>query len=506
MVGQDDPSRPRRGRPPNDAPAPPTGPTRSWPRWWTRPSTGSPNRASPGSPCARWRRPPGSTPGSSIATSAPRRTWCARRWPPPAPTSIASSAGTRPGVDRRCCGGSPGRPVGGRGRGPLRAVAGPPGPRGPRPRRPRPGLGPVGPDGRPGPRRRGARRSGGPPAGHQPGRPGPGLAPVRAGGDGHDRPPGRRGRRRVGRSAPGPRRPGGPFVTLDQTRTPSPRGRPPKDQRAPPRPRGGAPGRGGGGRRPVRPTGPGRGVDPRGGRPGRGEPGRWSTATSGERRSCCGPCWRAARPAAHRPARLHRAGHPAAARGADDHAGHLPAHRGPPGDGGPRHPRVPVRVPGDGPHHRRDPAHPRGGRGHRPPTGGADPRPRHGRAAAHAGAAAAPPGSSPTTPRTCAPAVPRGQPAPQRSAGCQRRSAAGHVRPGHVLVGAGLAGQAEDPLAEDVALDLGRAALDRVGPGPQEHLAGRPGRADQAERARTGASCSRSRPAPSAPSRSTHSS
>ena len=51
-------------------------------------------------------------------------------------------------------------------------------------------------------------------------------------------------------------------------------------------------------------------------------------------------------------------------------------------------------------------------------------------------------------------------------------SAARDLRPRDVAVDAGLARQAEDALAEDVAHDLRRAALDRVGPRPQEHLAG----------------------------------
>ena len=44
---------------------------------------------------------------------------------------------------------------------------------------------------------------------------------------------------------------------------------------------------------------------------------------------------------------------------------------------------------------------------------------------------------------------------------------------GRSLSTRGSPGKAEDPLAEDVAHDLRRAALDRVGPGAQEHLAGR---------------------------------
>ena len=83
-------------------------------------------------------------------------------------------------------------------------------------------------------------------------------------------------------------------------------------------------------------------------------------------------------------------------------------------------------------------------------------------------------------------------------------SVARHLRPGQVLVGAHVAGQAEHPLAEDVAHDLGGAALDRVGPGPQEH----PLRTEPRSRRRRPAGASRScrRACPSAPSRSTHSS
>src|SRR3546814_11302472 len=50
---------------------------------------------------------------------------------------------------------------------------------------------------------------------------------------------------------------------------------------------------------------------------------------------------------------------------------------------------------------------------------------------------------------------------------------AGHVPPPQVLVDPGLTGEAEHPLAQDVLHDLRRAALDRVGPGTQEPLAGR---------------------------------
>src|SRR5680860_324972 len=46
-----------------------------------------------------------------------------------------------------------------------------------------------------------------------------------------------------------------------------------------------------------------------------------------------------------------------------------------------------------------------------------------------------------------------------------------HLRPSQVLVDAWLTGQAEDPFTHDVAQDLGGAALDGVGSGPQEHLA-----------------------------------
>ena len=55
-----------------------------------------------------------------------------------------------------------------------------------------------------------------------------------------------------------------------------------------------------------------------------------------------------------------------------------------------------------------------------------------------------------------------GQPAPL---------GAGDLGPGKVLVHTDVAGQAEYPLSDDVALDLRGAALDGVGPGPQEHLA-----------------------------------
>src|SRR5579875_2818342 len=54
-------------------------------------------------------------------------------------------------------------------------------------------------------------------------------------------------------------------------------------------------------------------------------------------------------------------------------------------------------------------------------------------------------------------------------------SATRDPRPWQVLVDPDVARQAEDPLAEDVALDLGGAALDRVRPRPEEHLA-RPAR------------------------------
>ena len=60
-------------------------------------------------------------------------------------------------------------------------------------------------------------------------------------------------------------------------------------------------------------------------------------------------------------------------------------------------------------------------------------------------------------------------------------SGAGHLGPGELLVDAGLAGEAEHALAEDVAHDLRGAALDRVGPGAQEHLARRAGRALEAD-------------------------
>ena len=68
------------------------------------------------------------------------------------------------------------------------------------------------------------------------------------------------------------------------------------------------------------------------------------------------------------------------------------------------------------------------------------------------------------------------------------------LRPRQLLVDPDVAGQPEDALAEDVALDLRGAALDRVGPRPDEHLAGRAGRPDQAQRLGPCAWCSRSRP------------
>ena len=48
----------------------------------------------------------------------------------------------------------------------------------------------------------------------------------------------------------------------------------------------------------------------------------------------------------------------------------------------------------------------------------------------------------------------------------------GDLGPGQVLVGADVARQAQYSLAEDVLHDLGRAALDRVGPTSQEGLSG----------------------------------
>src|SRR5207247_818365 len=49
-------------------------------------------------------------------------------------------------------------------------------------------------------------------------------------------------------------------------------------------------------------------------------------------------------------------------------------------------------------------------------------------------------------------------------------SGAGYLAPGERFVDSGFAGEPEDALAEDVAHDLGGAALDRVGPRPQEHV------------------------------------
>ena len=51
----------------------------------------------------------------------------------------------------------------------------------------------------------------------------------------------------------------------------------------------------------------------------------------------------------------------------------------------------------------------------------------------------------------------------------------GHLAPGGVVPRVGLAGQAEDPLAHDVLVDLGGAALDGVGPAAQHalHLVGK---------------------------------
>ena len=74
-------------------------------------------------------------------------------------------------------------------------------------------------------------------------------------------------------------------------------------------------------------------------------------------------------------------------------------------------------------------------------------------------------------------------------------SAAGHLDPGQVLVDPDVAGQAEDALAEDVPHDLGGAALDRVGPRPQERLlrAASTGRSSAAgpSRSRSGRACPR---------------
>ena len=80
-------------------------------------------------------------------------------------------------------------------------------------------------------------------------------------------------------------------------------------------------------------------------------------------------------------------------------------------------------------------------------------------------------------------------------------SASRHLRPRQVAVDARLAGQAEDALAEDVAHDLRRAALDRVG-ARRAGTSCAPSRAapSSAGFARAGGTCSRSRrcrPAPS---------
>src|SRR5213593_3981499 len=56
--------------------------------------------------------------------------------------------------------------------------------------------------------------------------------------------------------------------------------------------------------------------------------------------------------------------------------------------------------------------------------------------------------------------------------GAARLRAPRHVLPREVAIAPRLAGQAEHPLAQDVAHHLRRAALDRVGAGPQERPAG----------------------------------
>ena len=68
------------------------------------------------------------------------------------------------------------------------------------------------------------------------------------------------------------------------------------------------------------------------------------------------------------------------------------------------------------------------------------------------------------------------------------------LRPRHLLVDPDVTGQPEDPLTEDVALDLRGAALDRVGPRPDEHLPGRTRPARPGRGSRPAASCSRTRP------------
>src|SRR5580658_5211667 len=52
--------------------------------------------------------------------------------------------------------------------------------------------------------------------------------------------------------------------------------------------------------------------------------------------------------------------------------------------------------------------------------------------------------------------------------GAYRSSAVGHLRPGHVFVDPGFAGEPEDALTQDVAHDLRRPPLDGVGPRAQE--------------------------------------
>ena len=73
-------------------------------------------------------------------------------------------------------------------------------------------------------------------------------------------------------------------------------------------------------------------------------------------------------------------------------------------------------------------------------------------------------------------------------------SAARHRGPGRILVDARLAGQAEHLLTEDVAQDLRRAALDRVGAHAQERVLQARADAGGVELRSGGGTCSRSRP------------
>src|SRR5207344_3042990 len=82
-------------------------------------------------------------------------------------------------------------------------------------------------------------------------------------------------------------------------------------------------------------------------------------------------------------------------------------------------------------------------------------------------------GSASEPPQNLAPSGVR----PRRGPG----SVAWDFVPGDRLVDAGLTGQAEDLLAEDVAHDLRRAALDRVRPHPQERVSGAVHRAGHVE-------------------------